>query len=66
MVYVSVPKRKWQEVVEKLPTGMWAWTNVVSGKSWGVTADTWEPRERVWRAEDVLADIRAAMKKTRH
>lgn len=65
MVYVSVPKRKWKEVVDKLPTGMWAWATVTQG-SWGVEADPWEPRERVWRAEDVLRDIRAAMKKTRH
>lgn len=63
MVYVSVPKRKWEEVVSKLPTSLWAWVTVTQGSSWGVEADPWEPIERKWRAEDALADIRAAMKK---
>lgn len=65
MVYIGAPRKLWQEVVDKMPTGMWAWANVVVSGSWGVTADPWEPIERKWRAEDFLAEIRAAMKKTR-
>lgn len=64
MVYVSVPQKQWQEVVDRLPTSMWAWVNVVQGR-WGVEADPWEPIERKWRAEDVLKDIREALKNRR-
>jgi hypothetical protein len=66
MVQVEVPAKVYERAIRLMDEGhksAWAMMDIVPGRSWRIHSDPWERIEAIWKAEDIMGAIRAALRK---
>lgn len=63
MVYAIVPQKVRDAIEAMIPKSAHAWMEVRGGRGYEIKADPWEDVERVWRAEDIIAEARRVVRK---